>query len=589
MTGTCFRAVRVDPNAMKTKRKCLNIILLAAVSIALLPVAGANGASAAVLPEEKALQVGDSEVIGCRDLTRAAIGDPIIADVAVLSSSEILVNGKMPGKTVLYIWDASGRRIYRILVQPAELDLAKLCVDISKELNDPRISVRGVGNTLILEGVVCREAEASRAEAIARAVVETAIYRGTHVGSKSAEVKTSARPEGESFVVERVTQQKESPVTAEVGLRCPSIVNLIQVEKSIDEVSVRTLETAAALRQALNNPALTMRALPGSVVLVEGKVGTQVELCRIDQVMKGWVKEGADEKGAGPSGELTEKVTMVNAVQIDTSVARQVMVRAQVVDINRSALKDFGVDWGRVVSTPIVVEGLGVVATDVSVQDQPFLIGQAETGPFDLFGGGEIFRFDPIGARVRALEQQNKAKVLSEPNLLVLDGQEASILVGGEIPIPVVQSAQIGAAASVTIEYKEFGVRLKILPVITGEDRVQLKVMPEVSSLDFANAVMFSGFQIPAFRTRRAETTVNVKDGQSLIIGGLIQNETAKLIKKIPVLGDLPVIGELFKTRNFVNNETELVIIITPQIVKAAASAAAAPGAPAEAGVSVGK
>lgn len=584
MTGTCFRAVRAHPKAMKTKRTCVNVILLAAVIIALLPAAGADGAPGTVqgpylgtvLADDKVLQVGDSQIIECSNLTRAAIGDPLIADVAALSSSEILVNGKTPGKTVLYIWDASGRRIFRILVQPAELDLAKLCADIAKELNDPRISVRGVGNTLILEGVVSREAEASRAEAIAQAVVETAIYHGTHTGAKSEEVKSVARPEGESFVLERVTERKESPVTAEVGLRCPKIVNLIQIEKSIDEVSVRTLETAAALRQALNDPALTMRALPGSVVMIEGKVGTDAELARIEQVVKGWVKEGADGKGVGPSGELSEKVTMVNAVRIDSSVARQVMVRAQVVDINRSALKDFGVDWGRVVSTPVTVGGVGTVATDVSVQDQPFLFGQPTLGPFDLFGGGDIFRFDPIGARVRALEQQNKAKVLSEPNLLVLDGREASILVGGEIPIPVVQSAQIGAAASVTIEYKEFGVRLKILPTITGDDRLQLKIMPEVSSLDFANAVSFSGFQIPAFRTRRAETTVNVKDGQSIIIGGLIQNETAKLIKKIPILGDLPVIGELFKTRNFVNNETELVIIITPQIVKAAAGAAAA-------------
>ncbi|MCL6630624.1 MAG: type II and III secretion system protein family protein, partial [Armatimonadetes bacterium] len=180
----------------------------------------------------------------------------------------------------------------------------------------------------------------------------------------------------------------------------------------------------------------------------------------------------------------------------------------------------------------------------------------------------------PIGARIRALQQQNKARILSEPNLLVLDGREANILVGGEIPVPVVQSAGVGSAASVTVEYKEFGVRLRILPTLTGDDRLQLKVMPEVSTLDFANAVEFSGFRIPALRTRRAETIVNVRDGQSLIIGGLIQNETSKLVKQIPVLGDLPIIGELFKSRSFVNNETELVIIITPQIVKAGVEAA---------------
>jgi len=554
---------------MKTMKTFTSLILVTVVMIALLPAGG--HCIPRNMPMEKVLQVGDSEIIGCRDMTRAAIGDPLIADVVAMSTSEILVNAKSPGRTVLYVWDASGRRIFKIVVQPTELDMARLCASIECELNDPRISVRGVGNTLILEGTVSREAESSRAEAIARAVVEMSAFRGTYTEAKAEEVKSVARPEGDSFVLERVTAQKESDVSAEVGLRCPKIVNLIQIEKCIDEVSVRTLETAAALRQALNNPAIATRALPGSVVLVEGKVGTEAELKQIDQVMKGWEKEGKGVTGA--AGETSEKVTMVNAVQINSSIARQIMVRAQVVDINKSALKDFGVDWGRVVSTPVVVQGIGTVATDVSVEDQPFLIGQTSLGPFDLFGGGDIKRFDPIGARIRALEQQNKAKVLSEPNLLVLDGREASMLVGGEIPVPVVQSAQVGGAGSVTIEYKEFGVRLKILPVITSENTLQLKVMPEVSSLDFANAIVLSGFRIPALRTRRAETTVDIKDGQSLIIGGLLQNETAKLVKKIPLLGDLPIIGELFKNRSFVNNETELVIIITPQIVRPTAMA----------------
>jgi pilus assembly protein CpaC len=287
--------------------------------------------------------------------------------------------------------------------------------------------------------------------------------------------------------------------------------------------------------------------------------------------MKGWVKEGQDDKGGrDTSNEKVEKITMVNAAVVDSSLARQIMVRAQIIDIDKSALKDFGVDWGRVVTT------LENGVEKVHIEDQPFLIGQSPQGPMDLFGGGSIQRFDPIGARVRALEQQNKAKVLSQPNLLVLDGDEGNILVGGEIPVPIVQSAGVGTAASVSVVFKEFGVRLKVNPTITGTDTMQLHVMPEVSALDFANAVQFSGFVIPALRTRRAETVVNVKNGQSLLIGGLLSNDTSKLIKKIPVLGDIPILGELFKTRSFVNNETELVIIITPQITSPTATQASA-------------
>lgn len=520
-----------------------------------------------LLPMEKQLHVGDSEIISCTDAKRVAIADPLVADVTALSSGEILLNAVSPGTTVLHIWDSTGTRIYRVSVAPQEIDIDKLCAEVQDQLKDPRISVRGVGNTVMLEGTVSTESESSRAEAIAKAAVEGTVFQGPAADSKAQEIKTVSRPEGDSFIIERNLTQKDTSVDAKMGLRSPKVVNLLKIVKPFDEVSVRTLETTAAIKQALHSDALTVRGLPGSVVMVEGKVGTKDQLAQIDQMLKGWVKEGKDDKGMmDTSTSLVEKITIVNAVQLDTSLARQIMVRVQVVDINRTALMDFGFDWGKVVFVKSDIPGVNSVPT---VQDQPWQIGQAEQGPFALFGGGKILQFDPVGARIRALEAQNKAKVLSEPNQLVLDGNEASMLVGGEIPIPVVQSAQVGTLASVTIEYKEFGVRLRMTPVITGEDTLQLHVNPEVSSLDFVNAVQFSGFTIPALRVRRAETTVNMKDGQSLIIGGLIQKDTEKLIRQIPVLGNLPVLGELFKTRTFTNNETELIIIVTPQLVKA--------------------
>lgn len=535
------------------------------LAVVLLTGSSPQVAAQFVLTEDKLLHVGDSEILSCKDITRVAVADPLVADVNALSSNEILLNAMAPGKTVVHVWDATGRHTYNIEVQPMEIDLARLADDVRVELNDPRITVTGVGNTLILEGVVSTEAEAGRAEAVAKAVVEKAVFSGPATDAKAQEVKTVSRPEGDSFVVERNVSQNDVAVEAKMGLRCPKVVNLIKVERRFNEVSVRTLETAEAIRQALMTPAIAVRALPGSVVMVEGKVGTKAELARIDGTLKGWVKEGTDDKGSMDArNTLSEKVTIVNDVHVDTSLARQIMVHAQVVDINKNALKDFGIDWGRVVYTQSDVPGM----VDVHIEDQPWLIGQTGFGPFDLFGGGAIERFDPIGARIRALEQQRKAKVLSEPNLLVVDGEEASMLVGGEIPIPVVQSAQVGGFASVSVVFKEFGVRLKICPAVTGDDKLQLKVMPEVSSLDYSNAVVFSGFVIPAFRTRRAETTVNIRDGQSLILGGLIQNDVTKLVKQIPVLGSLPILGELFKTRSFVNNESELVIIVTPHIVR---------------------
>lgn len=552
---------------MRNSNASLLTAVLAAVITLLVVTAPPLSAADSSIPE-MIMHPGDSEIVECTDAKRTAVGDPLVADVVALSSSEILLNAKAPGKTVLYVWDNDGRRLFRITVKPAEPDLGAICKRISEEINDKRITARGVGNTIMLEGTVSREAESSKAEAVAVAVVETVVFQGTSTGAREQEVKSVSRPEGESFVLEKVVSDKQASMSVDTGLRCPKVVNLIQVERSIDEVTVRTMEIAAAVRQGLNDPALTVRALPGNVVLVEGKVGTPAGIERVDLLIKGWSRETAEGRDA--TGAAREAVTIVNAVELDSSVARQVMVRAQVVDINRDALKEFGVDWGRVIFEESNVPGQ---AARASVVDQPWLIGQSQFGPFDLFGGGSVERFDPIGARVRALELQNKAKVLSEPNLLVLDGREASMLVGGEIPVPVAQSGSAGVGTAITVEYKEFGVRLKIIPEITGVNTLQLRVMPEVSSLDFANAVLVNGFQIPALRSRRAETTVSIRDGQSLIIGGLLQNETSKLVRKIPVLGDLPIIGELFKTRSFLDNESELVIVVTPQIMRPTAQA----------------
>ena len=521
-------------------------------------------------PVDKQLSVGDSIVISCNGAKRAAIGNTDVADVVALTSNEILLNAKAPGKTVLYVWDKSGKSAYNVTVSTADPDMTDLCSRIAQEINDSRITVKSVGYMVMLEGRAASEAISARAESIARAIAEQSAFKGISSQPKGQETKTVSRPEGDSFVIERNTLSKDTGVAAQMGLRCPRVVNLIKVEQPMGEVSVRTLETAAAIRSALNNPALNVRALPGSVVLIEGKVGTEAEVAYVNQVIKGWEKRGKDGIGM-PTGSsaLTELVTIVNSVVIDSSVARQVLVRAQVIDINRNDIKDIGVDWGSVIfdknGNPSV--------------EQPFIIGELSPQP-NLFDVGRIQRLQPLGARIQALITQNRARVLSEPNLLVLDGREASMLVGGEIPIPVVQSIQTGTAASISVEYKEFGVRLKMIPAITDANRLQLRIMPEVSSLDYANAVVFSGFVIPALSSRRTETTVNIGDGQSLIIGGLISRTTSQLIKKIPILGDIPILGELFKSRHYVTGETELVIVVTPYIVRPGATPPVPPSLP---------
>jgi pilus assembly protein CpaC len=232
-----------------------------------------------------------------------------------------------------------------------------------------------------------------------------------------------------------------------------------------------------------------------------------------------------------------------------------------VVDIDRIKTKELGIDWGPV----SLLAGPGGTLQRI-VGEQPFMFGEAGAGPFPLDEGGPLRRFDPLGFKLRALQRQNAARVLSEPNLLVMEGSKGGILIGGEIPIPVAQQSGSGAGTSITVEYKPFGIRLDVEVLNITEDGVNLRVSPEVSALDYTNSVTVNGFNLPALRTRRADTVVFIRRGQTLAIGGLLANDVNKQVKSIPLLSKIPILGELFKDRRFQRGESELVILVTPEI-----------------------
>jgi pilus assembly protein CpaC len=169
-----------------------------------------------------------------------------------------------------------------------------------------------------------------------------------------------------------------------------------------------------------------------------------------------------------------------------------------------------------------------------------------------------------LGLLVRLLQQRGLFQSLAEPNLVAESGKEASFLAGGEFPIPVAQGS--GANIGVSVQFKEFGVRLNFLPTVSG-DRVHLRVRPEVSVLDFANAIVFSGFRIPALTTRRTETEIELRDGQTFAIAGLLNNSMTQTLSKVPGIGDIPILGYLFRSKAARKDQTELVVMITPQIL----------------------
>ncbi|MFN2432223.1 MAG: type II and III secretion system protein family protein, partial [Gemmatimonadota bacterium] len=247
---------------------------------------------------------------------------------------------------------------------------------------------------------------------------------------------------------------------------------------------------------------------------------------------------------------------------------RQVLLQVRIAEVNRQELLEWGIKGTRIDPNCIRCDTEGHVGYgNPGGTGGNFINNPA--GPDQFFSDAlNLYFFDPganVGVFVRALKEKGLLQTLAEPNLVAANGQEASFLVGGEFPYPVVQPSSNGL--TVTIVFKEFGIRLRFRPTMVGDGLINLDVEPEVSQLDFANGLTFSGFVIPALSTRKAKTSVQLRDGQTFSIAGLISHETAEVVSKLPVLGDIPTLGYLFKSKNFRERETELVVLVTPSIV----------------------
>jgi pilus assembly protein CpaC len=246
------------------------------------------------------------------------------------------------------------------------------------------------------------------------------------------------------------------------------------------------------------------------------------------------------------------------ATVIDNMIApgaRQVLLHVRFAEVNRTALSRLGADL-RLLNP----QGLGDALDNVQLFDFETL---AE-GAVRLFLLGD--NGSGLETVITALKTQGEFRSLAEPNLVSIEGQQATFLAGGEFPYPVVQ----GATGTVAIQFKEFGVRLNFTPHVTNIGTIRLHVAPEVSALDFANGLTFGGFQIPALLTRRAETNVELRPGQVIAIAGLIDNSLLQEWQKIPLLGDLPILGAFFRSRSVRDRNTELLVLVTPHLVEPA-------------------
>ncbi len=285
------------------------------------------------------------------------------------------------------------------------------------------------------------------------------------------------------------------------------------------------------------------------VVVLSGRVSSPLVADKILQLAK----------------SVYPKVT--NFMQGPSAPAGQILLQVRFAEVDRTALSQFGFN---LLSTP-GAKNIGTISTQ---QYGPPQLANSQNGPGSTLGLDNllnIFIFRPdinLGATIQALQDNNVLQILAEPNLLTASGKEATFLAGGEFPFPVLQGGTGGSNYGITIQFKEFGVRLNFTPTLTADGLIHLKVQPEVSSLDFTNALTLQGFVIPALSTRRVQSEMDLGDGQSFAIAGLMDNRVTQQLNKIPGIGDIPILGKLFQSRSISKSNSELLVVVTPRVVQ---------------------
>jgi pilus assembly protein CpaC len=279
--------------------------------------------------------------------------------------------------------------------------------------------------------------------------------------------------------------------------------------------------------------------------------------------LRGTVKSLDDSDRAVAIASIGGKVVNLLDVEVPTSKP-QILLKCNFASVDRTKLKNLGINF--------FSSGFGNTIAGVTTgQFSPPSLAPTTGTPPTLSNELNIFAFLPglnLGATLEAMEQKEVAQILSQPNVLAEDGKQGSILAGGEYPYPVVQGSSTGAGPTVTIMFKEYGVRLIFLPKITPQGTIDLQIISDVSSLDFANAVTLSGFVVPAIDERRVKTEIELKNGQSFAIGGLLDNRTTETLSKIPYISNIPILGKFFQSIAKTKTNTELIVMVTPEIVQ---------------------
>jgi pilus assembly protein CpaC len=394
-------------------------------------------------------------------------------------------------------------------------------------------------------------------------VVSVALLLGLHPASAAAQ---------------RVLTQPERVVSVSKGASA-LLVNPVPIQRfSVGEPTIAEALVLSPTEVLINGKAL------GTTTLFLWDSGTQVRIYSVEvtadapalqrYIRNAMPQEEIEVSASGNSvalnGSVKDPTSVARAIEIakvsgatviDNLVAPpavQVMLQVRFAEVNRTALKEFSTRLTQVNADELDGNTPATWRTTTS--------GDGSISFFMAQGGSSI------DALIQALKTRGDFRSLAEPNLMTLPGKEAYFLAGGRFPFPTIQGGTGATSNAVTIQFEEFGVKLRFTPDIARSGAIRIKLEPEVSSLDFANGLVIEGFEIPTILTRKATTEVELNEGQYLAIAGLLDNRTIDNVTKIPILGDIPILGSLFRSKSLQQSRTELLILITPKLVMASAT-----------------
>lgn len=508
------------------------------------------------------LTVGKSVILGTSEpIKRISLGTPEgipeIAVALVLTPRQIYLTGKNPGVTNLTLWGVNKKftAIMDIEVSP---DFSRLQEMLQKILpEEKKVTVTATHDNITLSGSVSSAVNLSQALAVAEPFFPKKVINLLKVdawpdAAKLREAIQRAAPEEKNLEV-LVSPENQVTLSGTAGSKASisriqalaetyfpkRVLNLIEVENA-----------PARLKETLHR------------VLPEEK-NIRVYSTQEYITLSGTVSSASTLAQVLALAEPYAPGKIVNLMEV--AGIHQVMLEVRVAEMSRSLLRRLGFNFNYISDSGANL-GMSMLSNLTRLPaagwpQNPLVVSDRINAMFRFTGQGATWT-----TFIDALKEEGLLKVLAEPTLITLSGKPANFLAGGEFPVPVPQPS--GGGSTVTIEYKPFGVGLNFTPIVLSNKKIHVQVAPEVSDLDFSNAILISGYVVPSIATRRVSTTIELGDGQSFAIAGLLRDNVREVVSKFPVLGDIPILGALFRSSSFQKNETELIVIVTPRLVK---------------------